>query len=412
MRRASPRRVNYGSSHFKLLNLREKASLSTRLQRKTRWQNPQRPLEARAFPPVLAAIILLGGGIYYLSTPSSTDTTLNTETFVPYTITSRQAISPSSFIFTVTPNNANPSPNYLHPQSSTWRYPLWSVEFKQPEVQIARNYTPLPPLHGEDPATGSLRFYVRAIGGGEMSTYLSRLGVGQGVWLRGPHPGFDIMKRLGDQKDVVFLAGGTGIVPGLQVARTVLDGRSDTSFTLLWAVRKREELQGVKPGSSSSWSRLWRRPLPEEVQQGIQSASPMGRELDEMKKRYGDRLKIHIAIDEEKTQFKSVDLSNKLQNFPSKSQHATGCQLHDQRLHMGLSEFEPTTPPCICTTSEQSQPGKNLFMVSGPEGFIAHYTGPKVWLAGVETQGLVSGVAGELLRKHPWLASDWLVLKL
>lgn len=246
-----------------------------------------------------------------------------------------------------------------------------------------------------------------------MSTYLSRLGVGHGVWLRGPHPGFDIMKRLGGQKHVVFLAGGTGVVPGLQVARAILDGRSDTSFTLLWAVRKREELQGVKPETNSSWSRWWNRTLPEEIQQGIQAASPMGRELDEMKTRYGDRLTIHIAIDEEKTRFKSEDLSNALQQSPSpKIQPAAGCQLHDQRLYIGLSEFEPSAPPCICTASEQSQPGKNLFMVSGPEGFVAHYTGPKLWLGGVETQGPVSGVAGDLLHKHPWLAANWLVLKL
>lgn len=373
----------------------------------------QRPLQARALPPVLAAILFLGGGIYYLSTPSSSDKTLNTETFVPYTITSREAISPTSFVFTVRPDHPNATPAYLQPNTSAWRYPLWSVEFKQPEVQIARNYTPLPPQDRDESSTGSLRFYVRAIGGGEMSAYLSRLGVGKGVWLRGPHPGFNVSERLGDQKHVVFLAGGTGVVPGMQVARAVLDCRSDTSFTLLWAVRKREELQSAKPASPSWWSQLWKGNTPENVQHGIESASPMGRELDEMKKRYGDRLKICIAIDEERTQFRREDVSNALQHVSSKpTLPSAGCQLHDQRLYIATSEFEPTTPPCGCVATDGSRPGKNLFMISGPEGFISHYAGQKVWLGGVETQGPVGGVAGELRRKYPGLASDWLVLKL
>ncbi len=415
LRRPGSHRLAGNTIQSRPFVLRSGAWTSNSLQRcgAAKQNRGKRPLQARAFPPALAAILILGGGIYYLSTPSSSDKTLNTETFVPYTIISREAISPTSFVFTVRPDHPNPSPAYLVPGSSTWRHPLWSVEFKQPEVQIARNYTPLPPLYGEDPATGSLRFYVRAIGGGEMSTYLSRLGVGKSVWLRGPHPGFDVSKRLGDQKHVVFLAGGTGVVPGMQVARAVLDGRADTTFTLLWAVRRREELQRVEPATLSWWGRLWKKSTPEDILHRVHGASPMGRELDEMKMRYGKRLRICVAIDDEKTQFQRRDLTDALQSVnPNHILSGTGCQLHDQRMYIAASEFEPTTPPCGCTPTEKLRPGKNLFMISGPEGFISHYAGQKIWLGGIETQGPVGGVTGELRRNYPTFASDWLVLKL
>ncbi|KAJ2965686.1 hypothetical protein NQ176_g10497 [Zarea fungicola] len=188
-------------------------------------KKPQKPLQARLINPAVAAIVvIIGGTVYYLNTPSPQDKFLNQDSFVPYVITAREAISPSSFIFTVSPQHPNSSPSYLKNgppgEPAQWRYPLWSVEFKQPEVQIARNYTPLPPLEGETSLEdGKLRFYVRSIPGGEMSSYLGRLGVGREVWLRGTHPGFDVETRLGAQNNVVFLAGGTGIAPAMQVAR-------------------------------------------------------------------------------------------------------------------------------------------------------------------------------------------------
>ncbi|KAH8710538.1 putative FAD-binding protein C17H9.12c [Beauveria bassiana] len=386
----------------------------------------KRPLLARALNPAVAAILLIGGSaVYYLTTPSSREKVLNQDTFVPYTITSREAISATSFIFTVAPQHPNPSPSFLTAAAdpskpAAWRYPLWSVEFKQPEVQIARNYTPLPPLQGERLEDGKLRFYVRSIPGGEMSTYLGRLGVGRQVWLRGTHPGFDVATRLGSQKNVVFLAGGTGVAPAMQVARAVLDSREDANFTLLWAIRSREELQQApdapdkRPVSSSwwNWFRGTPRPQPTQVGHPITGASPLGRQLDEMKARYGDRLRIHVGVDDESSQFRESHIADVIQSsaaaptLPS----APDCQPHNQKFHAPASEFEPNgARPCTCETGSR---GKNLLMVSGPEGFISHYAGPKVWLGGVETQGAVGGVAAELRRRNSGFAAGWLVLKL
>lgn len=385
------------------------------------------PLQARVLNPALASVLLVGGGAgYYFSTPSSHDKVLNQETFVPYTITSREAISATSFIFTVAPQHPNPNPSFLthdsskSPATTSWRYPLWSVEFKQPEVQIARNYTPLPPLEGEVLEDGKLRFYVRSIPGGEMSTYLGRLGVGREVWLRGTHPGFDVAARLGSQRNIVFLAGGTGVAPAMQVARAVLDSHADARFTLLWAIRSREELQeapdapGRRPASSSWWNWFGSSPGPQptKVSHPIAAASPLGRELDELKARYGDRLRIHVGIDDESSQFRGSHIATAVQSPPAPPTTASApdCQPHNQKFHAPASEFEPAgARPCTCQTEPR---GKNLLMVSGPEGFVSHYAGPKVWLGGVETQGAVGGVAGELRRRNPSFAADWLVLKL
>ncbi|KAG5987517.1 hypothetical protein E4U43_005034 [Claviceps pusilla] len=389
--------------------------------------------QARVLPPAAIALVILGTATYLLTSSSRTSTILNETTFVPYTITARDAISPSSVLFTISPHQRHepPPPPYLLPQSTRWRYPLWSVEFKQPEVQIARHYTPLPPQQDEDRRDGKLRFYVRAVGGGEMSNYLLRLRVGNEVYLRGPHPGFDILGRLGACKNVVFLAGGTGVVPGMQVAVAVLEGDESSQVKLLWAVRKREEIQSVafltqqqQQQQKPAWWKVWTattRPAPMEITTDLENPSAMARELMRLKARFGQRLHIRLAVDEERTRFTAQDVQSALrsceENGPSHS-HAVvvdnGCPLHDQLLHTQISEFEDPRAACQCRDvgSDSRLSGKNLFMVSGPDGFIAHYAGEKMWLNGARAQGPVEGVAGQLQRRDPSLSRNWLVLKL
>jgi hypothetical protein len=54
--------------------------------------------------------------------------------------------------------------------------------------------------------------------------------------------------------------------------------------------------------------------------------------------------------------------------------------------------------------------GKNLLMVSGPEGFINAFAGPKRWAEGKELQGPVGGMIRKLMGET--LGRGWLVLKL
>ena len=192
--------------------------------------------------------------------------------FFPYTVTRVENITPTTFVLTV---KAHASQNwsgtkegmkhhYLSVDKTqwSWRFPLWSVDIKEPNVQIARHFTPLPPL-GCDIEDDELKLYIRTFGNGEMSRYLERLKPGDTIEMRGPHPGFDVTRRLGMKKDLVFLAGGTGIAPGLQAAQAVLGGDTTSQVTLLWAVRSIAETKGLnesdllKGERDSSWLSGW-----------------------------------------------------------------------------------------------------------------------------------------------------------
>ncbi|KAG4259559.1 hypothetical protein FPRO04_03291 [Fusarium proliferatum] len=356
-------------------------------------------------------MLRIGG--YYLITPPSRPNTLNEITFVPYGITTREAISPTSFVITAVPRTPNPSLPYLTPSDNRWSYPLWSVEFKQPEVQISRHYTPLPPLSTEDPTDGSLRFYIRTVGDGEMSNYLGRRQVGEDVFLRGPHVGFELAERLGEHSRLVFLAGGTGVVPGIQAAKAVLEASEESSVDLLWAVRKREEVQKSAPPRQSSW-KFWQEKKPTPLGIEVENPSPVTKRLQDLKMTYGDRLRIQVVVDEEGTRFQDKDIRDAIAASPETvASFNAGCRFHDQSMHVYASEFALSDGPgCVCKSSEGTTPGKNLFIVSGPDGFIEYYAGPKIWLGGQQTQGPISGVAGYLQKQNPLLARDWLVLKM
>ncbi|KAJ3962152.1 mitochondrial peripheral inner membrane protein, partial [Colletotrichum tropicale] len=149
--------------------------------------------------PVLLALVIAGVAwdsqwLFPASAPSSdpSEATIlaNARKFVPFTVTSRDPVSPTSFILTLKPPHTGPAP-----LSSLWDvFDLWCVEVKQPQIQVAREYTPLPGAAGDD----ALRLYVRALRGGEVSTYLSRLLPGDSVEIRGPHGEFDLRSRLGE----------------------------------------------------------------------------------------------------------------------------------------------------------------------------------------------------------------------
>ena len=397
---------------------------------------------------ILAVGLFLAGSFIYFTGSSSTNsqTTLNDNTFVPYTITSRTAISPSSFVLAVFPQTPNPDPPYLLPSSNRWRHPLWSVEFKQPEVQISRHYTPLPPslavvspsndvsssemvnVEETGERAGQLRFYIRAVGDGEMSRYLTRLRPGHTVWLRGPHVGFDLVRRLGASKSIVFLAGGTGVVPGMQAARVVLDGFEDSKVSLLWAVRKREEVHsGRGDGSETTLENASKRSwwdfrsstkAPFELEVGMPKPSPVAAQLADMKTQYGDRLSVQVVVDEENTFFDQNHIRKALNSLSdnttsSPSSYTSGsCSLHDQKMHEQASEFEGGSSVCHCPPTDGVLPGKNLFVVSGPEGFVSHYTGPKTWVGGIQAQGPVGGVVAAIQKEDQRFAQEWLVLKL
>ena len=104
-------------------------------------------------------------------------------------------------------------------------------------------------------------------------------------------------------------------------------------------------------------------------------------------------------------------------SVPAATVNSDACAYHGaKRLAVSDDRDAPAAAgePCQCQNAHGNRVrgGKNLLIVSGPDGFIAHYAGAKVWGVGKELQGPVRGVIGELQRKYPSLGQDWLVLKM
>lgn len=375
---------------------------------------------------------------------------LNEDFFVPFTITSKEQVSPTAFILTIRPKygrrktkltqfyrdthvdslsavTSKPGlfkfywPLFMRATqphgpalAAAWSHGLWSVEIRQPQLQVARDYTPLPPRRGlsteaieEDVESGELRLLIRRLDNGEVSTYLSRLGVGDDVDLRGPHLGYDVRARLGDDSKVVFLAGGTGISPALQVASKLLDGgavaepQDRPAISVIWANRHRADCEGCGGG-------------------GGRPGGAIVEQLAEIQARHPGKFTVQCTVDEERTFITGTDVSRALGPPTTAGQAAPGLSSADCHLHaQGWVAARPAKETageeeCHCEAPDghRGGGGKNLLFVSGPEGFVDAYAGPKRWAGGQELQGTLAGLLGGLKKRDPVSWRDWLVLKL
>lgn len=386
-------------------------------------------------------------------------------------MTAREQLSPTAFILTVR-IDSQPDGTSITPASirAAWQHGLWSVEIKQPQLQIARHYTPLPPLtdsslgakgeQGEEEAEGNeLRFLVRKMDTGEMSNYLSRRQVGDQIWLRGPHLGFDVTKRLGSAEKVAFLAGGTGVAPALQVAHKLLETRSDQGLahveqgfpvvSILWANRhavdalgRQDSPTGGSSRSTSSWtSWLWGSSKPAATSTTANdtpsstSSSSLTTQILAMKQKYGPRFQVEYFVDDEKSFITQETITRSLTNISSSmpptnttsssraAEDSSRCVWHSPSLLERLTgdndvdrAKDPAISACACSSRPQ-QAGKNLVFVSGPDGFIRAYAGSKWWHGGLEMQGPVRGVLEGMMRStsggsNALKKDEWLVLKL
>jgi len=324
-----------------------------------------------------------GGAVTYNNYKDSASiTSLNPRTFTPFTLVSKESISSTSSIFTLRPTS--------HRRNSTtdedlWKSDVWSVQIKQPQLQIARAYTPLPPSQVSSTEVSEyaqdLRFLVRRDPKGEVSGYLHKLPDGAAVELRGPNIEYVLPK---DVEKVVFLAGGTGIAPALQVARSLLYSkreevsRGEAKIHVLWACRKREDcLGGVSEHQDrpqATHGTPWRKSLglsvetenkPDDAASRVSSS--IVDELDAIKTRHPDRISIDYFVDEEKT---SIGIN------------------HIQKL------LTPQTVPSTNNprTTGNNSDGRKVILLSGPDGFVDYYAGPKRWEGGKEVQGRLGGV--------------------
>lgn len=307
---------------------------------------------------------------------SKRSATLNPFKFAHYELVSREPVSSTCSIFTLRPTKPGQKNSEVY--EAAWRTGVWSVTFKQPQLQIGRDYTPLPPIQrapgdaeGQSEEDESLRFLIRMDPRGEMSRYLHGLSLGTKIEIRGPQIECEIPS---DVRDILFIAGGTGIAPALQSAYTLLSRSDDNNkprIHILWASRRREDCLGglsdskTDTSTASWWSKLFGSRSSSSQSVTAPKASVTGaivKELEALKSQYPGQITVDYFVDEEKTTISKQSI---------------------------LDFTNPTSP------SDSTRGGK-MILVSGPEGFISYMAGPKVWAQGMELQGPLGGIIKEL----------------
>lgn len=329
----------------------------------------------------LGAVIVLGTGVfigYNRSNLKIRPRLLKPEVFSGFTLVSKEIASPTSSIFTLKQTHSILSSDLSNVYSDAWMKGVWSLQIKQPQLQIARSYTPLPPNQADETLT-SLCLLVRREPQGEVSTYLHRLHLGDTVELRGPHNEFEIPENV---SNILFIAGGTGIAPALQVAHTLFESRKSRQLIpklhILWANRGMEDSRGgISDTKQSSIGNLkywktWLWPSTKNHDFLETSQSPLVRKLEALKSSNNGNITVDYFVDE---------LGSYITDDVLKQYFAR---------HISKVPGAPSAPNA-----------KRLILISGPEGFIKHYAGPKVWARGQELQGPLGGTL-KSIRPGDW----------
>ncbi|KAJ5099175.1 hypothetical protein N7532_006176 [Penicillium argentinense] len=332
--------------------------------------------------------VAAGGTGAYLRSQGPGSVTLNQETFTKYSLVSREPVSSTSSLFTLRPRYH--SDHSYDVYEDAWKTGVWSVMFKQPQLQIGRDYTPLPvtaatPLTVDEENEGYLRFFIRKDPFGEVSRYLHSLAIGADIEMRGPQIECAIPEET---QEILFIAGGTGIAPALQAGYSLLNRTTEANrprIHILWASRLKEDCLGGKgdtplaTSSQRSWFSGWFGSSGN-TGQGSQVAIPQDkekslivRELDGLKSQYPGQITVDYYLDEENRFISKKNISDYIESMPR----------------------SPADPR-----------GRKLILVSGPEGFISYMAGPKLWADGRELQGPLRGIIKELDLK------GWAVWKL
>ena len=340
----------------------------------------------RPTPVILFALggSSIGYGAYRLRSTSAnkSSTSLNPSTFTSFTLASKEPISSTSAVFTL--RHDDPQTSQII-QEIRDKACIWSVQAKQPQLQIARSYSPLPSSQKQEEPDGAIRLLIRREHNGEVSTYLHNLPFYSTLELRGPYVELEIPEAV---TEILFLAGGTGIAPAMQVADIIARREDRARCQILWANRRREDCVGgdrrsVLPGRLSGWRSLFGLEenvvtVSEDETTEKEDKGLIVRELEALKEKAMGKVDVAYFVDEESDFIKSGHVLEHLR--------------HSLR-HNGSGKV-----------SEDG--GQKLILVSGPDGFIEHWAGKKVWVGGHEAQGPLGGVLSRIDLK------DWKVWKL
>jgi homoaconitate hydratase len=119
------------------------------------------------------------------------------------------------------------------------------------------------------------------------------------------------------------------------------------------------------------------------IAHGTCSAGKLVQELQDLKKRYPGQVEIFYFVDAEGSYITPSKLKPMLQSS------FDDCQ-----------NYHSDQPPSDAATLDQPAAWKptplKLIMISGPDGFINYFAGPKMWEGAREVQGPVRGVLGAL----------------
>jgi NAD(P)H-flavin reductase len=308
-------------------------------------------------------------------------------TFVTYTLQAKQPVSSTASIFHLSPKHSSQQYDLY---KDVWKKGIWNVQFKQPQIQVLRAYTPLPPIDGHvEEEKGELRFLIRHDPHGEVSTYLHRLSIGAEIEMRGPYLEYELAK---DVRQVVFFAGGTGIAPALQVAHALFgnaeavgipSAQRQQRLHILWANRTREDCLGgtsdpppagtVPP--KPTWSGLFTKQKTKPIPPVSAEKGAIVEELEALKQRYPGQVTVEYFVNTEDT------------------------WIDEDAVARALSRFDESTP--------QASQERHQILISGPPGFIAHLAGPKEWRNGREEQGSVGRILARAISKNPHNVKVW-----
>ena len=307
------------------------------------------------------------------------------DAFVAYKLVAKKPVSSTASIFELEPQE---KPQDFQTYKDTWRKGIWNVHFKQPQIQIVRPYTPLPPnASALEKDEKLLRFLIRRDPHGEVSNYLHSLPIGSSIELRGPNLEYELTPGV---KQVVFFAGGTGIAPALQVAHAMFDvdgNKQGRKLHILWANRRREDCIGgysdapppepvpPKPPWSGFFTAEKPKPkIPATLERGV-----IVRELEQLKDKHPGQVTVEYYVNEEDTWIDKDTVFKALSRFD------------DKDFSLGSA-----------TSQEQRQ-----ILISGPSGFISYLAGPKEWRGGRQEQGGISKIIAHAISMNPHNVKVW-----
>ncbi|SMN17867.1 similar to Saccharomyces cerevisiae YOR037W CYC2 Mitochondrial peripheral inner membrane protein, contains a FAD cofactor in a domain exposed in the intermembrane space [Maudiozyma saulgeensis] len=165
---------------------------------------------------------------------------LDEDQFTRYKISQRVDIDPHHYFLEAKPL----SEQKINIWKKLTSNKIWSLEVKQPEIMIVRNYTPLPlkltvnnkddyqleplDIKNNDTNGGKLLFYIKNYDNGEVGRWMRNLDVGSRIDLRGPFVEYEFKD---DTKNVNMYTAGTGVVSALQI---LLNNTLENPRTFTW----------------------------------------------------------------------------------------------------------------------------------------------------------------------------------